>query len=117
MINNVGVELFRQNHPLEAEPYFIKAIEMNSHWPVAWNNLGAVKERRLDYSAALSLYKRAIELQSYPLAYENYASLLVNLGQNEKAYYFLKEQALPLYGRNPTLLDLWEKLKMKSRVP
>lgn len=24
---------------------------------------------------------------------------------------------LPLYGRNPTLLDLWEKLKMKSWVP
>ena len=55
--------------------------------------------------------KKKLDLQNYPLAYENYAKLLMNLGEKEKAYHFLKEEALPRYERNPLLLEIWKNLQ------
>ena len=107
MVNNVGVELFRHQKIMEAEPYFKKATQLNPKWNVAWNNLGAFYEQQFNYTLALELYLKSLTVAPYPLAYENYAKLLMRMGEKEKVYLFLKEQALPLYPHNPILIQLW----------
>ena len=115
MANNVGVMLFRKQLVQESESYFTKATQLNPNWNVAWNNLGAVKEQQQKFSDALELYLKSLQIAPYPLAYENYAKLLIKTGEKEKAYQFLKLQALPLYPYNKTLLEfknyLFEQVK------
>ena len=115
MVNNVGVELFRQNRVSVAGPYFLKATELNPHWNVAINNLGAFEEQQGHNEEALKLYFKSLTVAAYPLAYENYAKLLVKMGKRELAYAFIKEQALPLYPNNQILQALWKLLNQYQK--
>jgi tetratricopeptide (TPR) repeat protein len=110
MANNVGVMLFREQQIPESESYFTKSTQLNPNWNVAWNNLGAVKENQQKFSEALELYLKSLQISPYPLAYENYVNLLIKLGEKEKAYQFLKLQALPLYPFNKTLIAYYNYL-------
>ncbi len=114
MSNNVGVELFQKHRISEAELYFSKSIELNSNWSVSWNNLGAIRENQNNNQAALELYYKSLSLSAYSLAYENYAKLLVKLGEDAKAKTFLQERALPNYPYNQTLQQLWAYLNQKK---
>ena len=113
MVNNVGVELFRQNRGAEAGPYFLMATELNPHWNVAINNLGAYEEQLNHNVEALKLYYKSLSVAPYPLAYENYAKLLLKMGKIDEAYSFIKDQALPLYPQNQILLNLWNRFRQK----
>ncbi len=106
MNNNVGVELFRLGHILEARPYFEKATEINPVWTVAWNNLGVTEERAHHFDEALALYAKSASLSDYHLAYENYAKLLLATNQRDKCRQFLHDKALGLFPRNEILRSI-----------
>jgi tetratricopeptide (TPR) repeat protein len=105
MANNVGVELFRRGDVAPSEPYFQQATELNPLWDVAWNNWGAVAEREGKKDKALTLYEKAISLGTYSLAYENYATLLLATGQQQKCSQFL-EKALAIFPENKKLNEI-----------
>lgn len=96
MLNNVGVMLFREGRPFEAEPYFRESAKGNPYWSVAINNLGAVEERRGNTLAAQRDYEEAIARSFYPLSYENYARLLFNTRQYDKCREFTASALLRL---------------------
>jgi tetratricopeptide (TPR) repeat protein len=112
MSNNVGVELFRHQKILEAEPFFAKATQINPRWPVAWNNLGAVREHEKDIDKALEMYLKSLNAAPYSLACENYAMLLYKRSEIEKVREFLKDKALPLFPNNPVLMEIWRRINL-----
>lgn len=105
MANNVGVELFKAGDWQAAEPYFVKATDLNPGWSVAWNNRGAIAERRQDPVQGLEFYRKSLSLDYYGLAYENYARLLYRLGREEECRAFVKE-ALVKFPYNSTLQEV-----------
>lgn len=75
--NNYGVELFRAGRLEEAKIHFERSIELYPRWWFAYNNLGAVYERKGDLAQARKLYEQTIKISDYYLAYENLAFLML----------------------------------------
>ncbi|PJE67516.1 hypothetical protein COU95_02015, partial [Candidatus Shapirobacteria bacterium CG10_big_fil_rev_8_21_14_0_10_40_9] len=69
--NNYGVELFRVGRIDEAKIHFERSISLQPKWWTSFNNLGAVYERKGDFSEAEKMYQKSIENGNYYLAYEN----------------------------------------------
>lgn len=105
MVNNVGVEMFRQGQGLESLSYFQQATELNHAWDVGWNNLGAAYEKRNDLDQALRCYSKAMSLGNYALAYENYVYLLFKMGRGQEAQEILPKY-LTKFPYNRRLLNL-----------
>lgn len=99
LVNNFGVELFRQDRVEESKQYFDRSIELNPKWWTAYNNLGAIYENNNDSQKAIELYRRSIDNGNYYLAYENLARLLVKQENYEEANKFL-EETLKYYSQN-----------------
>ncbi|MGE0525572.1 MAG: tetratricopeptide repeat protein [Bdellovibrionales bacterium] len=115
MNNNVGVELFRRGLWPQAIPYFEKATTLNPRSGVAWNNLGACAERQKNDSLAATYYSRAIEVSGYPLAFENFAKLLIRNQRLDEARSFLEKEALPRFPHNPLFAEMRAFLAKESR--
>jgi Flp pilus assembly protein TadD len=92
--NNYGVELFRASHFDEAEKHFQRSVELYPRWWFAYNNLGAVYERKGDLGQARKFYEQSIKISDYYLAYENLGFILLKTTKPEGAIVFLKEAIL-----------------------
>lgn len=103
MSNNVGAILFRNGQVNAAMPYFEKATNINPPWGVAWNNLAACYEWKKDEINAEKYYLKAMSLQDYALAYENYAKLLRRNHRSQDLRIFLDSKALQKFPYNSLL--------------
>ncbi len=111
MNNNVGAILFRKGFTAEASSHFEKATLLNPIWGVAWNNLAACFEASQNEAMAEKYYLKAISLQDYPLAFENYAKLLYRNRRAEDLKTFLNSKALPKLPNNKLLLAIKDEIK------
>lgn len=105
--NNYGVELFRRGKISEAKAHFERSTELAPHWTVNWNNLGAAHQRLGDLESAEQAYRRSIENGAYPLAYENFAAILINRGKTQEAKSFLTNSALVKFPGSRNLNEYW----------
>lgn len=113
MANNIGVEMFRARDLKGAKPYFEQAILLNSKWAVPVNNLGAVEEGLGFRERAVDLYIKAMSIEPYGLAYENYARNICSVPELEAVCRtFLVEKALPLFPRNPKIVAIAKQLQI-----
>lgn len=96
LVNNYGVELFRNGEEEESKQYFERSIELNPDWWTAYNNLGAVYEREGNNQKAEKLYKLSTEKGNYYLAYVNIAMLLAKEKRFNEAVEFINN-ILPYY--------------------
>lgn len=102
LLNNTGVEEFRQGNIDRAQNLFQRSINSYPKWWFAYNNLGAVKERKGDKAGAEENYRQSIERGHYYLAYENLANLLVAQDKNQEAVVLIN-QALKYFPDNLSL--------------
>lgn len=64
-LSNMGLLCFRQNPPdlKTASDYFEQVIKFNPNNPIAYNNLGVVREQQGKLAEAEQLYKKALQLK------------------------------------------------------
>ncbi len=96
LVNNYGVELYRQGNVDESKKYFEQSIKLNPHWWTAYNNLGALYEKKGNNNKAEELYRKSIDKGNYYLAYVNIARLLVREKKYDEAIILL-EKIVPNY--------------------
>jgi tetratricopeptide (TPR) repeat protein len=86
LVNNLGIAFIGLTNLPQAEACLIEAIKMDSNYALAYYNLAMIRQKQGDAPRAadyLSIYTR---MQPDNLsARQNYAMLLLNLGQWEKA--------------------------------
>jgi len=110
MHNNLGVEYFRRGQVEDAEKEFRRSVDLAPGWDINWNNLGATYNRLGDTQKAEASYLKSMEHGTYYMAYENYATILVQEGRVEEAKTFIREKALPMFPASKTLQTLWNLL-------
>ena len=72
IFNNQGISLIKKNQFNEALIFFEKALELNSNFVDALNNLGSVQHKLGNLDQAVRLYKRVVALDTnYALESEN----------------------------------------------
>lgn len=75
----------------EALAFYIKAVELNPSYKVAWNNLGRTYRALNDFDKALMCYQEALKIDpNYALVYNNLGWLYEQLKKNKRqaiAYY------------------------------
>lgn len=103
--NNLGVALFREEKPNEAEKHFERSIMLSPDWWTAANNLGVIYQRKGNTNKAKELYALSIEKGDYYLAYENMAQLKYRTENPESTISFL-ETALKRLPNNEILNKL-----------
>lgn len=88
--NNYGTILFREGKFDIAKQEFLAAIQINSHYGMAWNNLGAVYQRQGNAEKAIESYRLAIKFSGDSLAYENLAGILLLISKPREAQEILQ---------------------------
>lgn len=88
---NYGSTLFREGKFDVAKKEFLAAIEINSRYGMAWNNLGAVFQREGDTEKAIKCYEHAVQLSGDALGFENLAGVLLMIGRDTEAKKWLKQ--------------------------
>lgn len=88
---NYGSTLFREGKFDLAKKEFLAAIEINSRYGMAWNNLGAVFQREGNTEKAIECYEHAVQLSGDALGFENLAGVLLMLGRDTEAKKWLKQ--------------------------
>jgi len=71
---NLGAMYWIDGRPFDAEPEYLKALELNPYEPMAHNNLGLIYAQRGDYDNAFKEYEA--ELKNNP----NYDNAFYNMG-------------------------------------
>ena len=92
VVNNLGIAYIGMTNLPQAEVCLVEAIKMDSNYALAYYNLAMIRQRQGDAPRAadfLGIYTR-MRPGDLP-ARENYALILLNLGQWEKASLVLDE--------------------------
>ncbi|MCX7010634.1 MAG: tetratricopeptide repeat protein [Kiritimatiellaeota bacterium] len=92
VINNLGIAYIGMTNLPQAEACLVEAIKMDSNYALAYFNLAMIRQRQNDVPRAadyLGIYTRMRPGDSS--AKENYALMLLNMGQWEKAALVLDE--------------------------
>jgi tetratricopeptide (TPR) repeat protein len=83
---NLGNVLFALGRKEQAVERCRQAVELDPHYPEAWNNLGGVLEELNQIPEAMDAYRRAITLNpQYADPYHNLADLLDQMGETKEA--------------------------------
>ncbi|MFZ6765591.1 tetratricopeptide repeat protein [Undibacterium sp. Di26W] len=97
-----GHDLCMSGKYIDAEAYFRAAAELEPNWPMPHNNLGWVLQAQGKNEAALTSYKRAVELNpAFELAQTNLAFLLANLYFSIGKFAEARSMWLVLASHNP----------------
>lgn len=92
VVNNLGIAYIGMTNLPQAEACLVEAIKMDSNYALAYFNLAMIRQRQNDLPRAadyLGIYTRMRPGDS--TAKENFALMLLNLGQWEKAALVLEE--------------------------
>ncbi|MDP2921931.1 MAG: tetratricopeptide repeat protein [Candidatus Omnitrophota bacterium] len=102
---NLGVEYFRRGMTEEAEKEFLECnnVSPGGKYDTACNNLGVIYARKGRTEEAIALYKESIDINNYPLAYENLGGLYNAMGKHRDAVLIL-EKGAELYPLNINIL-------------
>ncbi len=61
VLTNLGMNMIKQGHFVDAERCFLEAVELNRVNAFACNNLGLLNETKGNFDAAIGWYKKAVE--------------------------------------------------------
>jgi hypothetical protein len=88
-----GHELSQKGQFAEAEVHYRRAIQLSPKQPLAYNNLGWVRQMQGDSDEALANYKEALRFEpSLRIARRNLALLLIQLGRREESFELWHEE-------------------------
>lgn len=110
MFNNLGAELFKRGEFLSARTPLEKSIELNPHWNISWNNLGAVHHQLGDLKKAEECFVRSMEYGPLVLAYRNYPMVLLQQGRRAEAKEFVLQKAIRYFPGDPQIRQLADQL-------
>lgn len=89
---NLGDYYLKRGDRAEAIREYLRAVELNPKYAVAWNNLGLAYQRSGDSLAAERSFKEAVSAQSdFAKAYSNLGTLALRRGRNEEGVRWLEQ--------------------------
>ncbi len=95
MNNAYGCLLLRNNRPLDAEPYFMKALDLNTEYAEACSNLGALFIMSGKPDEAIKYYKQAIHIEpDNPVLFFSAGMALRSVGDTDSAVRYFKQSLL-----------------------
>jgi tetratricopeptide (TPR) repeat protein len=100
--NNYGVALSESGKYKESIPYYLKAIQMDNHYPDPVNNIAVAYAQTGNVDRGIFYLQKVIEMQpNYPEGYNNLASFLIQKGEYDRAEQSLKVavKLRPHYGK------------------
>jgi tetratricopeptide (TPR) repeat protein len=84
--NQMGLFFFGRQEWVQAAKYLERAIEINSAFAPAYNQLGYARRFMGDYAGAEEAFKKYVELiPDEPNPYDSYAELLMKMGRFEES--------------------------------
>lgn len=77
-LNHKGEVLANSGQKKEAIEIFLKAIEMEPNFAMAYNNIGVILFEACDYNKSLDFFEKAINIEKNPIFINNYNEVLAH---------------------------------------
>lgn len=98
--NSLGYQ-FILNEDLDRAEFNLKrSIELVPNWWYSWDNLGVVYARKGEHELAEKSFQKAIDINRFPTAYHNMATLLFLVEKDYKRASEFLDKALEMFPRN-----------------